>query len=34
LLLKEVAPSVTPEEVQALTEPKLKFAEDLREIKL
>jgi len=34
LLLKEVAPSVTPEEVQALTEPKIKFAEDLREMKL
>ena len=34
LLLKEVAPSVTPEEVQALTEPKSKFAEDLRKMKL
>ncbi|MFC2071811.1 3-oxoacid CoA-transferase subunit B [Chloroflexota bacterium] len=34
LLLKEVAPSVTPEEVQAVTEPKVKLAEDLREMEL
>jgi len=34
LLLKEVAPSVTPEEVQAVTEPKLKLAKDLREMEL
>ncbi len=34
LLLKEVAPSVTPEEVQAVTEPKLKLAEYLREMEL
>ena len=31
LLLKEVAPTVTPNEVQALTEPKLRIAADLRE---
>lgn len=34
LLLKEVAPSVTPEEVQAVTEPKLKLTEELREMEL
>jgi len=34
LILKEVAPSITPEEVQAVTEPKLKLAEVLREMKL
>lgn len=34
LLLKEVAPSVTPEEVQAVTEPRLKIAKDLREMEL
>jgi len=34
LLLKEVAPSVTPEEVQAVTEPKLKLARELREMAL
>ena len=34
LLLKEVAPSVTPEEVQAVTEPKVKLAKDLREMEL
>ncbi len=34
LLLKEVAPSITPEEVQAVTEPKLKLAKDLREMEL
>jgi 3-oxoacid CoA-transferase subunit B len=34
LLLKEVAPSVTAEEVQAVTEPKLKLAKDLRTMEL
>ncbi|MFC2025128.1 3-oxoacid CoA-transferase subunit B [Chloroflexota bacterium] len=34
LLLKEVAPSVTPEEVQEVTEPTLKLADDLREMGL
>lgn len=34
LLLKEVAPAVTPEEVQSVTEPKLKLAADLHEIEL
>ena len=34
LLLKEVAPTVTPNEVQALTEPKLRIAADLREMDL
>ena len=34
LLLKEVAPSLTPEEVQAVTEPKVKLAKDLREMEL
>ena len=34
LLLKEVAPSVTPEEVQTLTEPKLILAEDIQEMRL
>ena len=34
LLLKEVAPSVTPEEVQSVTEPKLKLAKELREMEL
>lgn len=34
LLLREVAPGWTPEEVQALTEPQLKVAEDLKEIEL
>ena len=34
LVLKEVAPGWTPEEVQVLTEPRLKVAEDLREIEL
>lgn len=32
LLLKEIAPGWTVEEVQAVTEPKLIVAEDLREI--
>ncbi len=34
LLLKEVAPSVTPEEVQAVTQPKLKLAGELKQIVL
>ena len=34
LLLKEVAPGITPEEVQAATEPKLIIAEDIKEIEL
>ena len=34
LLLQEVAPSITPEEVQAVTEPEIKLARDLREMKL
>jgi len=34
LLLKEVAPGLTPEEVQELTEPKLSIAPDLHEIDL
>ena len=34
LLLKEVAPSVTSEEVEAVTEPKLKLANDLHEMEL
>ena len=34
LVLKEVAPGWIPEEVQALTEPKLIIAEDLKEIEL
>ena len=34
LLLKEVAPSVTPEEVQSVTEPKLLLASDLHEMEL
>ena len=34
LLLKEVTPKITPEEVQALTEPKLTISEDLKEIEL
>ena len=34
LLLKEVAPSVTPEEVQAVTEPKMRLAKGLREMEL
>ncbi len=32
LVLREVAPGVTPEEVQKLTEPKLRIAEDLKTI--
>ncbi len=34
LLLKEIAPGWTVEEVQALTEPKLAVAEDLKEVKV
>ncbi len=34
LLLKEVAPSVTPEEVQSVTEPELQLAADLHEMEL
>jgi len=34
LLLKEVAPSVTPKEVQSVTEPKLLLAADLHEMEL
>ena len=34
LVLKEVAPGWTPEDVQALTEPKLSVADDLKEIQL
>ncbi len=34
LWLKEVAPGVTPAEVQAVTEPRLKIARDLREMTL
>ncbi|MFC1957682.1 3-oxoacid CoA-transferase subunit B [Chloroflexota bacterium] len=34
LLLKEVAPSITPEEVQAVTEPKMRLAKGLREMEL
>lgn len=34
LVLKEVAPNWTPDEVQELTEPKLIIAPDLKEIEL
>jgi 3-oxoacid CoA-transferase subunit B len=34
LIVKEIAPGWTPEEVQSLTEPKLMVAPDLREIEL
>ena len=34
LLLKEVAPSIVPEEVQALTGPRLNLADDLKEMEL
>lgn len=34
LLLKEIAPGFTPEEVQKVTEPKLIIAPDLHEIEL
>jgi 3-oxoacid CoA-transferase subunit B len=33
LVLKEIAPGTTPEEVQKLTEPKLKISPELREMK-
>ncbi len=33
LLLRELAPGVTVEQVQKLTEPKLKVAPDVREMK-
>lgn len=34
LVLKEVAPGLTPDEIQAVTEPKLLIASDLKEIEL
>jgi len=34
LILKEIAPGFTPEEIQAVTEPKLTIASDLKEIEL
>lgn len=34
LVLKEVAPGVTPEEVQAKTEPTLRVADDLKEVEV
>jgi 3-oxoacid CoA-transferase subunit B len=34
LLLREVAPGVSPEQVQKITQPKLKIADDLREMRL
>ncbi|MFC1941358.1 CoA-transferase, partial [Chloroflexota bacterium] len=34
LLLKEVASGMTPEEVQAITEPKLIIADDIKDIEL
>jgi 3-oxoacid CoA-transferase B subunit len=34
LVLKEIAPGWTPEEIQAVTEPKLKIAANLKEIEL
>jgi 3-oxoacid CoA-transferase subunit B len=34
LVLQEVAPGVTPEQVQKLTEPRLQVSKDLREMKL
>jgi len=34
LLLREVAPGYTPEEIQALTEPTFKVSEDLKEMPL
>lgn len=34
LLLKEIAPGFTPDEVQAVTEPPLKIAADIKEIEL
>jgi 3-oxoacid CoA-transferase subunit B len=34
LILRELAPGVSPEEVQKLTEPKLQLAKDLKEMKI
>jgi 3-oxoacid CoA-transferase subunit B len=34
LVLKETAPGWTPEEIQALTEPRLKVSPDLKEMEL
>jgi len=34
LLLREVAPGVTPEDVQKVTEPKLRVSPELRTIKV
>jgi 3-oxoacid CoA-transferase subunit B len=34
LVLKETAPGWTPEEIQALTEPKLRISPDLKEMEL
>jgi len=34
LILKEIAPGFTPEEIQAATEPKLIIVSDLKEIEL
>jgi acyl CoA:acetate/3-ketoacid CoA transferase beta subunit len=34
LVLKEIAPGFTPEEIQAVTEPKLTIASDLKEVEL
>jgi 3-oxoacid CoA-transferase subunit B len=34
LLLREVAPGVTPEEVQKATEPQLRISPELREMKV
>jgi len=34
LLLREVAPGVTVEQVQKITEPKLKVSGDLREMRI
>jgi acyl CoA:acetate/3-ketoacid CoA transferase beta subunit len=34
LVLREVAPGLTPEDVQSVTEPKLIISPDLREIQL
>jgi len=34
LLLKEIAPGLTPEDIQSVTEPRLKISPDLKEIQL
>jgi len=34
LILKKIAPGFTPEEIQAVTEPHLIIAKDLKEIEL